>query len=75
LANKKKYIIKQKNYATTLNGTNSNQQNSIILDEKSLNNVGGIYQENYIKQYSFNPFQPFETKINTQYGVIKIKKK
>ena len=33
-----------------------------------------ISQSNSMKTYSFNPFQPFETKIQTQSGIIRIKK-
>ncbi len=34
-----------------------------------------ITQENYNKEYSFNPFQPYEKHIQTQERVIIIKKK
>lgn len=75
MAQKKKVIIKQSNSATVIKGTKVNQSNSLNLSAEQLKNVKRIEQSNYIKEYSFNPFQPFEKHIQIQNYVIKIKNK
>ena len=73
MAQKKKIILKQSNSSSVMKGSNVNQENTINLSIEQLKNIDEIQQSNNVKQYSFNPFQPYEQHIQTQNGVIKIK--